>query len=51
MQEEIIKYLHLTKNNGRRSFMSKIQITIQTEESYKIIRESVLTAQLKVYIH
>lgn len=29
--------------------MSKNQITIQTEESYKIIRESVLTAQSKVY--
>ena len=46
---EEVKYLHRTKNNGRRSFMSENQITIQPEESYKIIRESVLTAQSKVY--
>lgn len=29
--------------------MSDNQITIQPEESYKIIRNSVLTAQAKVY--
>ncbi len=29
--------------------MSDNQITIQSEESYKIIRNSVLTAQSKVY--
>ena len=46
---EEVKYLHRMKNNGRRSFMSEKQITIQPEESYKIIRESVLTAQSKVY--
>ena len=37
------------KNNDRRNFMDNNQIIKQPEESYKVIRNSVLTAQSKVY--
>ena len=49
MQLKIKKFYFIIKIVLKEKIMENNQITIQPEESYKIIRKSVLTAQSKVY--